>query len=175
MADFLKDLVVSVQGPVVVNADNQGSIALLKNPVFHDRSKHIDIQYHYARELIRRAGSCSTTSPLIFLPSLCRVFATLPCIEESECFDGLTLFSSFLQARLGSQQGEVLEYISLRRAELCAFLAPSFSTCAPDLYIIKTPLVAFRLSCFPPNTLSCKSPFLVALLYCLCRVSSTLP
>ena len=101
MADFLKDLGVSVQGPVVVNADNQGSIALLKNPVFHDRSKHIDIQYHYAREPIRRAGSCSTTSPqricwLIFLPSLCRVFATLPCLEESECFDGLTLFSSFL-------------------------------------------------------------------------------
>jgi len=53
MADFLKDLGVSVQGPVVVNADNQGSIALSKNPVFHDRSKHIDIQYHYARELIR--------------------------------------------------------------------------------------------------------------------------
>jgi len=53
MADFLKNLGVSVQGPVVVNADNQGNIALLKNPVFHDLSRHIDIQYHYTRELIR--------------------------------------------------------------------------------------------------------------------------
>jgi len=32
MVDFLKDLGVSMQGPVVVNADNQGSIALSKNP-----------------------------------------------------------------------------------------------------------------------------------------------
>ena len=38
---------------MVVNADNQGSIALAKNPVFHDRSEYIDIQYHYTRELIK--------------------------------------------------------------------------------------------------------------------------
>jgi len=55
MADFLKVLDVSVQGPVVVNTDNQGSIALSKNPVFHDHSKHIDIRYQYARELTRDA------------------------------------------------------------------------------------------------------------------------
>jgi len=53
MADFLKSLGVMVQGPMVVNADNQGSIALAKNPVFHDRSKHIDIQYHYTRDLVK--------------------------------------------------------------------------------------------------------------------------
>ena len=53
MVDFLKDLGVSVQDSMVVNADNQGSIALAKNPVFHDRSKHIDIQYHFTRDLIK--------------------------------------------------------------------------------------------------------------------------
>ena len=47
MVDFLKDLGVSIHDKMVVNADNQESIALAKNPVFHDRSKHIDIQYHY--------------------------------------------------------------------------------------------------------------------------------
>ena len=36
MVDFLKDLGISVQDSMVVNADNQGSIALAKNPVFHD-------------------------------------------------------------------------------------------------------------------------------------------
>jgi hypothetical protein len=51
MTDLLRNLGVSLRGPMVVNADNQGSIALAKNPVFHDRSKHIDIQYCYAREL----------------------------------------------------------------------------------------------------------------------------
>ena len=53
MVDFLKDLSVSVQDSMVVNANNQGSIALAKNPVFHDRSKHIDIQYHFTRDLIK--------------------------------------------------------------------------------------------------------------------------
>ena len=38
---------------MVVNSDNQGSITLAKNPVFHDRSKGIDIQYHYTRGLIK--------------------------------------------------------------------------------------------------------------------------
>ena len=30
--------------------DNQGAIALSRNAVFHNRSKHIDIQYHYVRD-----------------------------------------------------------------------------------------------------------------------------
>jgi hypothetical protein len=32
---------------VKIFADNQGAIALTKNPVFHNHSKHIDVQYHY--------------------------------------------------------------------------------------------------------------------------------
>jgi hypothetical protein len=35
-----------------INADNQGSIALAKNPTFHARTKHIDIQYHFIRHHI---------------------------------------------------------------------------------------------------------------------------
>ena len=53
IVDFLKNLGVSLQGPMVINADNQKSIALAKNPVFHDRSKYIDIQYHFMRDLIK--------------------------------------------------------------------------------------------------------------------------
>ena len=34
--------------------DNMSAIALTKNPVFHDRSKHIDVRYHYIRECIER-------------------------------------------------------------------------------------------------------------------------
>jgi hypothetical protein len=30
--------------------DNQSAIALVKNPVFHERSRHIDTRYHYIRE-----------------------------------------------------------------------------------------------------------------------------
>ena len=32
--------------------DNQSCIALAKNPVYHARSKHIDIQHHFIREKV---------------------------------------------------------------------------------------------------------------------------
>ncbi len=32
--------------------DNQGAIALAKNPIFHQRTKHIDIKYHFVREKV---------------------------------------------------------------------------------------------------------------------------
>ncbi|KAF1318445.1 Integrase catalytic core protein, partial [Globisporangium splendens] len=35
--------------PVKIFEDNQGSIALAKNPEFHKRTKHIDIRYHFVR------------------------------------------------------------------------------------------------------------------------------
>ena len=33
--------------PIVIYCDNQICIKLSENPVFHDRSKHIDIPYHH--------------------------------------------------------------------------------------------------------------------------------
>ena len=32
--------------------DNQGALRLVANPEFHSRTKHIDVQYHYVRELL---------------------------------------------------------------------------------------------------------------------------
>ena len=34
--------------------DNQSSVKLSTNPVFHDRSKHIEIKYHYLRDMVQR-------------------------------------------------------------------------------------------------------------------------
>ena len=34
--------------------DNKSAIALAKNPVHHDRSKHIDVKYHFIRECIEQ-------------------------------------------------------------------------------------------------------------------------
>ena len=39
---------------VQVRGDNQGALALVKNPRLHERSKHIDIQYHHIRDLEER-------------------------------------------------------------------------------------------------------------------------
>eukprot|EP00253_Pinus_taeda_P002325 PITA_02325 len=40
--------------PTMIYCDNQSCIKLYENPVFHDRSKHIDIQYHYLRDCVVR-------------------------------------------------------------------------------------------------------------------------
>jgi len=37
-----------------LKVDNQAAIALSKNPVFHDRSKHIDTKFHFIRECLDR-------------------------------------------------------------------------------------------------------------------------
>jgi hypothetical protein len=38
----------------VVHCDNQSCIKMTKNLVFHDRSTHIDMKYHYIRDLVQR-------------------------------------------------------------------------------------------------------------------------
>ena len=40
--------------PVPICGDNQGSIFIASNPVTEKRSKHIDIHYHYIREVVER-------------------------------------------------------------------------------------------------------------------------
>ena len=50
---FLKPLDLQ-QANVILHEDNQAAIALSKNPQFHDRSKHIQIKYHWIREQVAR-------------------------------------------------------------------------------------------------------------------------
>ena len=37
-----------------IHCDNQSCVKLSENPVFHDRSKHIEIKYHYIRDMVQR-------------------------------------------------------------------------------------------------------------------------
>ena len=47
---LLTELTRQQFSPTVMKSDNQGAIALIKNPVKHMKSKHIDIRYHFVRE-----------------------------------------------------------------------------------------------------------------------------
>ncbi|PON76175.1 hypothetical protein PanWU01x14_035930 [Parasponia andersonii] len=49
---LLKELNIPQKEPTEICIDNKSVIALAKNPVFHDRSKHIDTRYHYIRECV---------------------------------------------------------------------------------------------------------------------------
>lgn len=46
---FLHGLGYDITQPTTIYTDSQGSITLAKNPIHHDRTKHIDIQYHFTR------------------------------------------------------------------------------------------------------------------------------
>ena len=41
---------IDLPQPVIIYNDNQGAVALSKNPGSHARNKHIDIKYHYIRQ-----------------------------------------------------------------------------------------------------------------------------
>ena len=42
------------QSSITLNVDNQSAIKLINNPVFHRRSKHIDIRYNFIRENVAK-------------------------------------------------------------------------------------------------------------------------
>jgi len=41
-----------VQGAIRIDCDSQSAIFLAKNPAYHSKTKHIDIQYHFVRDII---------------------------------------------------------------------------------------------------------------------------
>ncbi|MCO5602312.1 hypothetical protein L7F22_056442 [Adiantum nelumboides] len=49
---LLGDLGIQVQMSVVIHCDNLSSIQLARNPVFHARTKHIEVHYHFIRERV---------------------------------------------------------------------------------------------------------------------------
>lgn len=55
LEQLLKGIDTYVYMKTIVNEDNQGTIALVRNPVCRQRCKHVDIKYHYIRSTIREA------------------------------------------------------------------------------------------------------------------------
>jgi hypothetical protein len=49
---LLKDLHVSLLKPPVLYCDNQSAIHIAANPVFHERTKHLEIDCHLVREKV---------------------------------------------------------------------------------------------------------------------------
>jgi hypothetical protein len=49
---LLLDLFSSELEPTVIHCDNQSCKKLTENPVFHDRSKHIEMRYHYVQDMV---------------------------------------------------------------------------------------------------------------------------
>ncbi|XP_038885842.1 secreted RxLR effector protein 161-like [Benincasa hispida] len=58
LRNLLLELELPQEEPTKTFVDNKSTIALAKNPVFYNRSKHIDMRYHYIRKCIKKG--CAT-------------------------------------------------------------------------------------------------------------------
>lgn len=48
------ELFIPLDTTIPILTDNTGAVSLSDNPVFHSRSKHIDIKWHFVRDLIKK-------------------------------------------------------------------------------------------------------------------------
>lgn len=66
---ILNDLGFKQEEPTVIYCDNKSAIHLSKNPVLHSRSKHIELRYHFIREMVIQKEIdlqfCSTHDQLV--------------------------------------------------------------------------------------------------------------
>ena len=53
LRSFIDEVRGTGGGPITINCDNQGAIALAKDNKFHSRTKHIDLRYHFIREAVQ--------------------------------------------------------------------------------------------------------------------------
>jgi hypothetical protein len=55
---MLKYFLQEKQEPTTIFCDNNSTIMLSKNRVFHNKTKHIDTRYHFIRELKNNKEIC---------------------------------------------------------------------------------------------------------------------
>ena len=60
LKQFLQELRFWNDGQMTLVCDNQAALYITSNPIFHERTKHIEVDCHFIREKI--ASGCMTTS-----------------------------------------------------------------------------------------------------------------
>ncbi|XP_070054634.1 uncharacterized mitochondrial protein AtMg00810-like [Nicotiana tomentosiformis] len=52
LAGLFRELAMDIQLPISLHCDSKSAIKIFANPVFHERTKHIDIDCHFIREKV---------------------------------------------------------------------------------------------------------------------------
>ena len=50
---LLQDVGEEPKEPTMIKCDNQSSIKLTNNPIYHAKTKHVDTQFHFVREKLQ--------------------------------------------------------------------------------------------------------------------------
>lgn len=107
LTGFLKDLGINLRAPPIIFCDNQGALALAQNPVFHPRSKHIAIQYHFTRKLVQSQQISVKYIPtrVMLADALTKSFA--PPRTHCTHGDDRSLWNGALVGRMPTTRGSV--------------------------------------------------------------------
>ena len=66
LRELMSTFNINMNSPVEIFCDNQAALSLIKNPIMSQRSKHIDVIYHFTRERVTRKevqfAYCPTSS-----------------------------------------------------------------------------------------------------------------
>jgi hypothetical protein len=54
LRNLMTDLFDQEMDTIINHCDNQSYVKLYEKPVFHDRSKHVEIKYHYIKDMVQR-------------------------------------------------------------------------------------------------------------------------
>jgi len=92
---ILKQLGQEQKKGTLILCDNSSSIKLSKNPVMHGRCKHIDVRYHFLRDLVKEEivsmEYCSTQEQLsdiitkaLKLDTFCKLRSKLGLIDFTD-------------------------------------------------------------------------------------------
>ncbi len=60
---LLSELRQDMSSPTTLHINNQSTIAIMRNPEFHDCTKHIDVHYHYIHQVIDNGTVCLVYTP----------------------------------------------------------------------------------------------------------------
>lgn len=64
LQNLFQDLQIQDQGPATLFCNNQAALHIAANPIFHEQTRHIEIDYHFVRDKIME-GKLTTK----FVPS----------------------------------------------------------------------------------------------------------